>query len=41
MSEIGQVILCDTSTYPKRWMIDKAKETKNKINYYKNNPEEE
>ena len=30
MSEIGQVILCDTSVYPKRWMIDEARKTKNK-----------
>lgn len=41
MSEVGQVILCDSSVYPKRWMLDEVKRTKNKINYYQNNPEEE
>lgn len=41
MSEVGQIILCDSSIYPKRWMIDEVEKTKNKINYYKNNPEEE
>lgn len=41
MSIVGQKILHDSSTYPKKWMIKHVKITRNKINYYKNNPEEE
>ena len=41
MSDIGQIILCNTSTFPKKWMIEQVSKTRNKINYYKNNPEEE
>jgi len=41
MSIIGQKILHDASTFPKEWMLKEIKKTRNKINYYRNNPEEE
>ena len=41
MSEVGQIILHDATIFPKEWMLKEIKKTRNKINYYKNNPEEE
>jgi len=41
MSEVGQIILHDATIFPKEWMLKEIKKTRHKINYYKNNPEEE
>jgi len=41
MSYLSQFLLVTTEQYPKFWILDNVNETKNKIKYYRNNPEEE
>jgi hypothetical protein len=40
MSTLCQMLLVDTGTFPRTWIMQTIPETRNKINYYKNNPEE-
>ena len=41
MNSVCQILLVPQNQFPKTWLLRKTLELKDKINYYKNNPEEE
>ena len=41
MNSVCQILLLPPHQFPKTWLLRKSVEIKDKINYYKNNPEEE